>query len=247
MINLFTSVIIPAAKAFGKKLTQLKPFITEAFAALLNNTAKSASQMEPINDHSSAEDVKQIADFFETYMGGVETETKKIGQAVKEEMQSYFEEVNMTFQENKELMEKYQIQPKGADRKMKRLLDSVKRNLDDSVSKDISLYNADCKKIIGMIPGTKKEEAMSQFLKDAINHALDSCCIQLRETLEDIFQDMEEEVPGAAQKVATDALLMAQDYEKLVADNSSEKVEQLKVIALEKIAICEITVELLEG
>ena len=40
---------------------------------------------------------------------------------------------------------------------------------------------------------------------------------------------------------------MAQDYEKLVADNSSEKVEQLKVIALEKIAICEITVELLEG
>lgn len=88
---------------------------------------------------------------------------------------------------------------------------------------------------------------MSKLLKDAINHALDSCCIQLRETLDDIFQDMEEEVPGAAQQVATDASLMAQDYEKLVADNSPEKVEQLKVMALEKMAICETVGELLEG
>ena len=41
------------------------------------------------------------------------------------------------------------------------------------------------------------------------------------------------------QVMATDASLMAQDYEKLVADNSPEKVEQLKVMALEKMAICE--------
>lgn len=247
MSTLFTSVILPLASVVAKDLIGLLRDVVGALGSSASQTAKSAAELEPVNSRSSVEDVNRMTEVFETYKEQVQEQSEKIGAAVQTEVEYYFEELNAILQENESLMKAYHIKPKGIDRKTQRLLHSMKERIASSISSDISLNNASCRTVIGMLPGTKKEEAMSGLLKTSMNQALGSCCTQLREVLGEIFEDMEEEIPGAAQRAADEAKAMSEDLERLAAENSPEQIKAVTEAALEKTALCDIAIELLGG
>ena len=47
-----------------------------------------------------------------------------------------------------------------------------------------------------MIPGAKKEAALSAFLTEAVTKSLDVCCEEIHNSLADIYEDVEMEVIG---------------------------------------------------
>lgn len=245
-LGVMVSKWLPKALDIAKQALPMVIDAARTFGTLNDYIAKTTGEMEPINSNSTAEDVSKMAEILAAYKENVEEQSEKISQAILGEMKSYFEEVGIVLEAHQAVIEKYQIHPRGLDRKTKRFLDSVKRNIDESVSRDISLHNMDYRRIIEMPPGQRKEEAMSKFLGDSIQRALESCCVQFRETLEDIFDEMEEEIPGTVQRIAVEARNLKEAYEKILDEKAPEEKITVKEGALKKIAVCEVVNELLE-
>lgn len=83
----------------------------------------------------------------------------------------------------------------------------------------VSLDNAECRNIMKMIPGAKKENAMIDFLDNMTKEALLACCDGLKENLTEIFDEVEEEVVGAVEKLQKQTEADLKNIASLDADN----------------------------
>lgn len=124
---------------------------------------------------------------------------------------------------------------------------SMKGFIDNEVSKNISLGNPKLRSINKMIPGTQKEEAMKEFSNGVIKDALDRYCRNIRETLSDIFEEVEEEVLDVIEKAGDDANRHCMQLEAIDAENYSEKSEQLILNAGSIILCCDALEDILKG
>ena len=162
---------------------------------------KPAKEVAQIDQTDSIENIEHILDVFTSTKEKTHIQTIEIEKSVYTEVSYYIEELLQILDDKTEVLEKYGVYTKSMERRLNRIPDSIKGSIDNELSKRISLDNYECKEIIKMIPGTKKEEAISRFFSKSMREALDVCCKDIHICLDDIYIDVEEEIIGKVDSI----------------------------------------------
>lgn len=221
--------------------------IVPSFIDAITNFVKNTSSMKPVDGNSSIVDVDSMIEMLESYKEEVRGIASDIEKSVYEEVTYYTEELGRIFEDSSSVLKKYGISKKRIKKQITKLSLSMKGFIDNEVSKDVSLGNPELRNIIKMIPGIQKEEALKEFADGIIKEALDKYCKNVRETLSDIFDEVEEEVLDVIEKAGNDANRHCVQLESIDAENYSEKSEKLILDADCIIAGCNILEEGLKG
>ena len=139
------------------------------------------------------------------------------------EVRVYLEEILDVLSDNQEITEKYGIKVKRIERKINRIIPQMLGIIDFELSKKISLDNNECRKIMKMIPGRKKEEALDEFLGKAFNESLDRCCENLQENLQELYEEVNEEILGTIEIIGKNCERQKEKLSDIDADNYIEK------------------------
>lgn len=192
------------------------------------------------NKNSSVEDVDKIQSIFEDYRGQVHREANRIEEAVYNEVAYYVEELNNILLQEKELLDKYEIKIKRIERVIGKLSKNINGNIDKMICKKVSLDNPECRNILRMIPGAKKEQAMSDLLNKSLKEVLNQYCADFRQDLADLFEDVEEEIVQAVGRTGEEAEGRYKILETIDEDNYIEKNEAIVTKATSIIALCDL-------
>lgn len=97
-----------------------------------------------------------------------------------------------------------------------------------------------------MMPGVKKEQAMSEFLNKSLKEVLDQYCTDFELNLTDLFEDVEEEIVQAVGNIGERAEKQYKTLETVNEDNYIEKNEVIEIEAAGIIAICDLIFDEME-
>ena len=192
------------------------------------------------NKNSSVENVDKIQSILEDYRGQVHREANKIEGAIHDEVAHYVEELNGILLQERELLDKYKIKTKQIERVIERFLRNINGNIDKMLCKKVSLDNPECRNILQMIPGTKKEQVMSDFLNKSLKEVLNQYCTDFRQNLSDLFENVEEEIVQAVGRTGEEAERQYKILENIDEDNYIEKNEAIVTKAASIIALCDL-------
>jgi hypothetical protein len=185
-----------------------------------------AGKTDSVNDNSSLENIDRITQIFSDFKDQVHTKALDVENAVGEEVNFYVEELHDILQENSNKVDKYGIRIKRIERQIDKISLKVKGTIDNEISKKVSLDNTECKEIIKMIPGSKKEQAMNSFLNESVKNALEVCCGEIRSILEEIYEDVETEIVGAVESIQKQNELFKKSLNSIDKDNYEETAKR---------------------
>ena len=207
-------------------------------------TAKKISGTDSINDNTSLENIDKIVEIFADFKEHVHKDIVHLEQEIKEELDFYVEEVCLLLEENQEIATKYGIKTDRIEKKIKKISTRINGEIENEVSKKLSLDNAECRQIIKMIPGTKKETAMQDFLKKLTADALNTGCSFIQESIEELFEGAETEIMDAVETLKKNSALSIEQLQKLDTDDLDKK-SNVAENARYLIKVCELTNEIL--
>jgi len=224
----------------GGGLSLILPIAKGLWDMITKDTAGKMADLEPVGMTSSAEDIQNLMEVFENCKEQIHREAQKIEKAVCEEVEYYLEEVNSLLSENRELMVQYRIKARSVDQRLSGILSGVSREFQLEISRSMCLSNPECKRVLEMVQGTRREQAMAEFLEGVIKRALNQCVRSIREILDEIFEDIQEEILGAVEQVEREAETFSSELETIREDNYMEKTEELAEKAAGITAACDI-------
>lgn len=217
------------------------------FEILTGKLGKKLGETKSQNKDSSLEDISQVHAIFEGYREQVHQETADIEAAVLKEVSYYVEELNLVLEQNRELMKKYGIRTSRIEKSIERMVRDSSGSIDTATCKSVSLDNPECRKILQMIPGTKKERAMTDFLQMSLKSALNQYCEDFHQALLDIFDEVEEEIVCAVEAAEKDTVRQCEILKTLNVDNYVDQGRTVASEASKIAALCDTVVERLEG
>lgn len=197
------------------------------------------SMTEGINENTRVDDIDKIVEIFSESREQLHKKTVKIEEAVFEEVKFYIEELQNILSERKEAVEKYGIKFVKLERKIEKIEGNIQKSMDDEISKRMSLDNQECFQIMKMIPGEKKEKAISDFMRKTINMALDKCCEEIDAVLRDFFEEVSEDLLDTIEIVQNEYKNNAENLLSVDADNYKEKSLEIQKNAGIVLSACE--------
>lgn len=209
--------------------------------------AEKIAKTDAVDDHSSAGDIDSVMEMFSDYKKQIHGKTAGIEKLLMQEVGAYSEEVKDLLREQHEAIKKYGIRPEKIERAFDRLLSDVPGSIDREVFKAVSLDNSECRQIIKMIPGAKKEEALSRFFKDTMKQALDKFCSNLENALKEFYEEAEEELVGAIEIVRRENEQNAMELAAVDQDNCAEKMLEIQKKTGCVLAVCDVMDAIVEG
>ena len=199
---------------------------------------KSSEEAGKTDSDDSKENIENIIEIFTRFKEQIHERTVNVEKAVAEEFHDIL-------QENAEKVVKYGIHTKRIDREIDKVSTRVKKTIDNELSKKVSLDNTECKQIIRMIPGAKKESAMEDFFSKSVREALESGCAELHSSLDEIFEDVETEVIGAVESIQRQAEQLQSGFSEIDEKNYEETAKKQMVEAYYLSDVCNLVLELL--
>lgn len=219
-------------------LKGIPDLLKNIWGALTSQPAKAISLLDSVTRDATVSDVNQVMQVFENYKDAVGQETAKVEQAVYGEVESFLDNLKAILESNKETLDKYHVRLDRIDRRMKRILSKINGSLDYEISKDITLSNPNCRRIMEMVPGTRKEQEMNEFLQNVLRDGLENLCGSLKDTLNDIFEELDEELPGVVEERSLEMKRCMDELENLNVDNYMEEKEGVMATSLKVLAGC---------
>lgn len=208
--------------------------------------SKEIGETKQQNRSSSVEDVDKIQSIFEDYRGQVHREASRIEKRIYNEVAYYIEELNNILLQERELLDKYEIRTKQIKKSIERILKNMSGNIEKEICKKVSLDNPECRNVLQMMPGLKKEQAMSKFLNKSLKEVLDQYCADFKLNLADLFENVEEEIVQAVGNIGKEAENQYKILETVNEDNYIEKTEVIETEAAGIIAICNLIANAME-
>lgn len=206
---------------------------------------KPSEEAGKIDSNDSLENIERITQIFADFKEQVHSRAVEVEKAVEDEVNYYVEELHDILTENEEKVVKYGIRTKRIERQIDRISSRVNGTIDNELSKKVSLDNLECKEIVKMIPGAKKESAMAEFLAKAVKGALDVCCSEIHSNLDEIYDDVETEIVGAVELIQKQAEQLQGSFESIDEDNYEETAKNQMINAYYFIDTCDLVLELL--
>lgn len=230
----------------GSLLKKIIGIVKIIWNMIKNKPAKEISETDSVNDDSSLENIDKITQIFVHFKEQVHIQSAEIEQAICDEVSFYLDELRTLLLDSQEIVEKYGIKIGRIERKIDRILPQIEGIIDYEISKKVSLDNVQCKNIMKMIPGEKKERAMQEFLDETIKNALNICCKSIKEKLDEIFEEVNEEVVGMVEVLQNDSVIHLKQIETIDADNYTESMTKLMSEAYYIMDACNLVNELLQ-
>lgn len=193
---------------------------------IFRKPSEEAGKTDSVNDNSSLENIDRITQIFSDFKDQVRVKALEVENAVGEEVNFYIEELHDILHENSNKVDKYGIHIKRIERQIDKISSKVKGIIDNEISKKVSLDNAQCKEIVKMIPGIKKEQAMNSFLNESIKNALEVSCEEIRSILEEIYEDVEFETVGTVEAIQKQNELLKERLSSVDKDNYEETAKR---------------------
>lgn len=225
----------------------LPKMLKKIWENLTKEPAKAAALLNAVNDQSSAADVSRAAEVFGLYKDQVREEAETIEKAVEEEVEYFLKEITAMLQENGDALSRYQIRLSRIERKTRKILSKIEGRIEHEVSRMVSLDNPECKRILAMSSGSRKEEEMTKFFQNALEEALETVCDEIKEMLEEIFEELDEELPGAVERSREEAKRCSRELEQVDSENYVGKTENIMEEAAGIAASCDVVMGLMEG
>lgn len=219
--------------------------IIKVIKTLVGIFKKPAEEAGKTDQTDSLENIERITQIFANFKEQVHAKSVEIEKAVESEVGYYAEELHEILDENEEKVNKYGIRTKRIERQIDKISSRVKGTIDNELSKKVSLDNAECKEIVRMIPGTKKESAMSDFFSKSVKEALDMCCTELHLALDEIYDDVESEVVGAVDSIQKQTEQLQSSFSAVDEANYEETAKKQMIDAYYLIDVCDLVIELL--
>lgn len=212
---------------------------------IFKGTSKEASETDSINDNSSLENIERIIQIFSAFKEQVHVRAVEVENAVMEEVDYYVDELRDLLNDNTDKVDKYGIRIKRIEKQIDKISRKVKGVIDSELSKKISLDNSECKEIVKMIPGAKKEAAMNDFLNSAVKDALDICCTEIHSSIDEIYDDVESEIIGAVDAIQRQSEDLKDRY-ALIDENNYEVMAKAQLTDAYYLSdVCDIVNEML--
>ena len=211
----------------------------------IGNIAGKTGETDSINDNSSLENIDRIMSIFTDFREQEHTKAIEIENAVAKEVNYYVEELHDILDANADKVDKYNIHIKRIERQIDKIASKINGTIDNELCKKVSLDNTECKEIVKMIPGSKKEEAMNTFLDQSVNSALESCCKEIRNSLEEIYEDVETEVLGAVDTIQKQNELLKESLASVDENNYEVTAKEQMVEAYYMIDVCDAVSQIL--
>lgn len=202
---------------FVKFAQKVYKFWKETFG----KTAENAGKTAPVTNESTIEDVAEINRIFNDFKISIEKQANDIENKLVEEISQYADELCFAVDGGSSLLSKYQINLNRLKSQIDKLKNGITGTMPKEVSKIISLDNPDCKRIVKMLPGRKKEEEFKILLiaaldagKGAINEKVETIINNIVDDFEFALNDGIELIEKAAnseKQLLTDAEIESND------------------------------------
>lgn len=219
--------------------------VTKGLIGLFKKPSKEAGETDSLNDNSSLENVDHIIQIFSDFKEQVYTKAVEVESAVAEEVNYYVEELQDILINNADKVDKYGIHTKRIERQIDKISTRIKGTINNELSKKVSLDDSECKKILKMIPGVKKEAAMDRFLNTAVNGALTVCCAELHACLDEIYEDVESEIIETVESIQKQNEQLKVSLSRIDRDNYEMTAKQQMINAYYLIDACDTVLEIL--
>ena len=162
-------------KSIGSTIRKIIKVI-KFFLDILKKPSEEAGKTD---SDDSLENIERITQIFTDFKEQIHLRAIEVEKVVVDEVDYYVEELHDILMENDGKVTKYGIHTKRIDRQIDRISSRVKGAIDNKLSKEVSLDNSECRKVVRMIPGAKKESAMAEFFSRSVKRALHVCCTEL--------------------------------------------------------------------
>lgn len=219
--------------------------IIKVVKTLFSIFKKPSKEAGETDSNDSLENIERITRIFADFKEQVHSRAVEVEKAVEDEVNYYVEELHGILTENDEKVVKYGIHIKRIERQIDRISSRVKGTIDNELSKKVSLDNSECKEIVKMIPGAKKEAAMGDFFAKAVNGALDVCCTEIHSSLDEIYDDVETEIVGVVELIQKQTEQLQESFASIDEDNYEETAKRQMIDAYFLTDACDIVFELL--
>lgn len=193
---------------------------------IFKKPSEETGKIESINNNSTLENIDRITQVCSGFKQQAHSKLIEVENLICDEINHYIEEFYFILEENEERTNKYRIRTNLIKREIDKIASRVKGTIDIELSKKISLDNSECKSIMKMIPGSKKETAMNSFLNAAVKQSLEECCKQIRSSLDEIYEDIETEVIGAIDIISVQSEKMIENLSLVDGENCEETAKK---------------------
>lgn len=153
--------------------------------------AEDAGSQDPVTQESTIEDIAKINEIFNDFKESVDKQVTEIESKIVVEISGYIDELCIEVEEGNSLLSKYNMNLRRFKRQIDKLKNGIHGTMQNEISKKISLDNLECKKVIKMLPGSKKEEEFKLLLVSAINSAIASVNEKIENIVGNILDDFE--------------------------------------------------------
>lgn len=189
--------------------------------------------------------VQTIEDIGEALSGLRETILREIQPSMKnadDEITEYIADQFTMFEDNAEVIERNQISIHDAKARLNEIPRRAKEFWENQIRRKISLDNPDCRAILKLPSGAKKESDTQKFIEDVLRESLESYAEYFQKSITGIYDG----IMSDAKRSVARAESKAKEYSDLVdAVNSGddEKFESMISRAQLKIFVCEKLIE----
>lgn len=107
-----------------------------------------------------------------------------------------------------------------------RIGNHIQGAIKEELAKKMSLDNSECLQILKMDAGEEKRKAMTKFSKKIINEALDNLSKQVRHTMDEQMEWIEDYLTNISEEQEREFSVLKARYDKMLQDDSLEENNQ---------------------
>lgn len=154
-----------------------------------DNVSEKISNENPITRESTVNDISRVSNILNDFKLSIDDEIKSISENIKDEIHNYADELCFLLEQQNKVFKKSNVNLARFNRQIIRLKENITGIMQDEIFKIISLDNVECKNILKMLPGTKKDQALKTLLNKAIDQGTQVVNDKITSVMLEIYDD----------------------------------------------------------
>ena len=175
------------------------------------NFVKKIGGQPQFDEKSSTEDIASIHKALCAFQLEVLRDNAASLQEVEDAVISYVEEVMFQLDSKAEILRKYRYSRRAVDKTLQELHNSAKPFWEKEISKHLSLDNGECRRILSLPSGAKKEREMREFATTILESVAMQYIEFIRDLLKNLYENFEMDIEAIIEQLSH----VTKDYKHL--------------------------------
>ena len=175
---------------------------------------------------NTVDDIEQISKALGELREHILQESKPAIDNASDSITSYLEEQLFLLEDKKDLLAKYEISSRSVEHKMQEINRRLGNFWHDAIYKKISLDDSQCRAILTLPSGEKKNAELANFTNKVLSETLNDYAELVREELSKIYVDFEDEISRSVSRLENSV----REYSEIVQsmdEKDDDKFEML--------------------